>query len=264
MEFQILQSGSNGNCSRISTEHTSLLIDAGISKKKIVDSFSAFDPSLSTLSGILITHGHSDHVGGLIIFEKEFPVPIYCTKETMEGILREDKDKVLSPHRFNILESDSFTIGDFSIHTIPTYHDTKGSVSYKVEASDKRVGILTDTGKTDSLMEDFFGDCDALLLESNHDIRMLELGPYPYPLKRRILSEYGHLSNEDALDFLRNIRKERLKHLFLGHISKENNMPELVEMSMKNFLKEIGEGVFREDFSYHIASRTEKSETIYL
>ncbi len=256
MRFASIASGSSGNCIYVGSERTHLLIDAGISKKRIEEGLNQQDVALSDISGIFVTHEHSDHIQGLGVVLRKYPIPIYGTKETLDAILRYKNIGKVDEDLFHPIEADKdFICGDLTVHPFHISHDAANPVAYRVGKEEKSVAVATDMGTyTDYTIENIRG-VDALLLEANHDIHMLQAGTYPYQLKRRILGKEGHLSNESSGQLLCQILHNNLKHIFLGHLSKENNMEELAYETVRLEIT-MGDNPYKaEDFPIQVAKR---------
>ena len=197
MDLCSIASGSSGNCIYAGTEDYHLLIDAGISGKKIENGLNSIGLKTAEMDGILITHEHSDHIGGLGVVARKYGIPMYGTKETIEAILHTSSVGKIDESLFHpILPDQAFEIGDITVKPFSIPHDAANPVAYVMEHENKKVAVATDLGKYDDYIVDKLQGLDVLLLEANHDVRMLQAGSYPYPLKRRILGELGHLSNE--------------------------------------------------------------------
>ncbi len=222
--FCPLFSGSSGNCLYIGTPDSGILIDAGVSARRIERALldRCIDPK--TIRGIFITHEHTDHTAGLRVLQKRYGMPLFASDGTTEGLYESDALCATS----TCLPIDRAQLDDFCVTAFHTSHDCRESNGFCVEVRDgRRVGIATDLGvMTDEVREALRG-CDLVHIESNHDVRMLETGPYPYPLKRRILSERGHLSNENCAKELPNLLRSGTTRIVLGHLSRENNLPSL-------------------------------------
>ena len=249
MRMVSIASGSSGNCIYIGSDSTHLLVDAGISNKRIQQGLNEIGLTGNDVNGILITHEHSDHIKGLGVLSRKYEIPIYGTQETLDeiaaaGSLGKFDRGLLTP----VCPDLDFTVGDLTVKPFKIDHDAANP----------------DMGHFDQYIIDHLQGLDALLLESNHDVRMLETGPYPYYLKRRILGDHGHLSNENAGRLLNCVLHDRLKKVLLGHLSKENNYEELAYETVR---LEIDEGdcpYGASDFSISVASRDFMSEIIYL
>ena len=263
MRFVSIASGSSGNCIYVGSDNSHLLIDAGISGKRIEQGLNEIGIKGTELDGILITHEHSDHIKGLGVLARKFGIPIYGTAGTLEEIENNaslgtfDKE-LLTP----VLPDVEFTAGDLVIQPFRVDHDAADPVAYRVKSGGKSIAVATDMGHFDQYIINHLQNLDAVLLESNHDVRMLETGPYPYYLKRRILGDHGHLSNENAGRLLCQILHDGLKHIFLGHLSKENNYEELAYETVRLEITE-GDTPYRaEDFSISVARRERMSRIV--
>lgn len=263
MRFVSIASGSSGNCIYIGSERTHILVDAGISNKRIEQGLNEIGVKGSELDGIFITHEHSDHIKGLGVFTRKHPVPVFGTKATLEEIwantsLGEYPKELLRP----VLPDVDFAIGDLKVKPFHIDHDAADPVAYRVQDGRSSVAVATDMGHFDQYIIDHLLELDALLIESNHDVRMLEAGPYPYYLKRRILGDHGHLSNESCGRLLSCILHDQMKKVFLGHLSKENNYEEL---AYETVCLEIAQGdnpYGAKDFSIVVAGRDRMSEIV--
>ncbi len=224
MNLCSIASGSSGNCIYVGSDHTSLLVDVGISKKRIEEGLRSIDRSCQECDGILITHEHSDHIKGLGVISRKHEIPVYCTKGTMEAIQKMNNLGKLPPDLFHVIEADRpFQIGDLEVNPFSISHDAAEPVGYRINQGKKSVGIATDLGYYDEYIVQNLSGLDVLLLEANHDVNMLQVGRYPYYLKQRILGNKGHLSNETAGRLLCRLLHDRLQAVFLGHLSQENN-----------------------------------------
>ena len=256
-------SGSSGNCIYVGSDHTHLLVDTGISKKKIDAGLKELDIKGDELKGILITHEHSDHIQGLGVFSRKYEIPIYATPGTIAGIqsygpLGKMPEGLLNP----ICVDESFMLGDITIDPFRISHDANEPSGYRMNCGDKSVAVATDLGIYDEYTVGKLQNLDAVLLEANHDIHMLEVGSYPYYLKRRVMGDKGHLSNELSGRLLCDILHDNLKHIVLGHLSKENNYAKLAYETVKLEVT-LGDNDYRgEDLDMAVASRDTVSEII--
>lgn len=263
MRFVSIASGSSGNCVYIGSDRTHLLVDAGISGKRIEQGLNEIGIKGGELTGILITHEHSDHIKGLGVLARKFGVPIYGTKETLEEIQNTASLGSMDQGLFHpILPDVEFSAGDLTVCPFRVDHDAANPVAYRVQGERRSVAVATDMGHFDQYVVDHLQNLDALLLEANHDVRMLETGPYPYYLKRRILGDHGHLSNENAGRLLCQVLHDGLKHIFLGHLSKENNYEELAYETVRLEITEGDNPYKAVDFSISVAGRDRMSEII--
>ena len=233
-------SGSSGNCYLVRDSRSTILIDAGISCKKITDFLNEAGVSRKEVDGILVTHEHTDHTSGLRVLTRKNPDwKVYASSGTVPYILNliHGEEQLIS------FEADTvFRIGSMDIHSVPVSHDAADPVCYSVAAGSTRLTILTDTGFVPRQAVEYLCQSDIIILEANHEVNMLRAGPYPYSLKRRILGEKGHLSNEDAGLILAEIMRKdhRYRRIFLAHLSRKNNFPGLALQTVKNILEENG------------------------
>lgn len=263
MRFVSIASGSSGNCIYVGTDRTHILIDAGISNKRIEQGLNDIGLKGEELDGIFITHEHSDHMKGLGVLAKKHPVPIFGTKETLEEIweksgLKEYPKELMVP----VLPDVDVKLGDLTIKPFRIDHDAANPVAYRVQNGRKSVAVATDMGHFDQYIIDHLLNLDAVLLESNHDVRMLETGPYPYYLKRRILGEHGHLSNETCGRLLNHLLHDQLKHIFLGHLSEKNNYEELAYETVRLEISQGETPYGANDFPIDVAGRNRMSEIV--
>lgn len=263
MRLVSIASGSSGNCIYVGSDQTHILVDAGISNKRIEQGLNDMGIKGSELSGIVITHEHSDHTKGLGVLARKHGVPIYSTKETLQEIrnmkyLGEYPVELLKP----ILPDVDFQIGDLELKPFRIDHDAVNPVAYRIQYGKKSVAVATDMGHFDQYIVEHLQGLDAILLESNHDVNMLETGPYPYYLKKRILGEHGHLSNENAGRLLNYILHSNLKNILLGHLSKENNYEALAFETVRLEIDQGDHGYKAADFSIAVAKRDLMSEII--
>ena len=263
MRLCSIASGSSGNCIYVGSEATHLLVDVGISGKKAEAGLNSLGLTGRDLDGILVTHEHMDHVAGLGVMARKYEVPIYATTGTLEEIQKMGNLGKIDPALFREVKEDvKLTIKDLTVNPMKISHDAAQPVGYRIAYGDKKVGICTDLGVyNDSTVECLKG-MDALLLEANHDVKMLQVGPYPYYLKQRILGDRGHLSNENSGKLLCRILHDKLQAIVLGHLSKENNLPELAYEAVRMEIT-MGENPYRaEDFRMMVADRSNVSPVI--
>ena len=234
MRLCSIASGSSGNCIYVGSDSTHLLVDTGISKKRIEESLAELEVKGEELNGILITHEHSDHIQGLGVFCRKYEVPIYATRGTIAGICACKTLGKMPDGLFHEIASDeTFDIGDLTVKPFSISHDANEPTGFRIEKEKKAVAVATDLGIYDDYIVENLKGLDAVVLEANHDIHMLEVGPYPYPLKRRVLGDHGHLSNELSGRLLCSILHDKMKYIMLGHLSRENNFPELAYETVK-------------------------------
>ena len=229
-----IASGSSGNCIYIGDKDTNILIDAGISRKRIAEGLLAIGVRPQELDGIFITHEHIDHIQGVNMMVKMFGVPVYATAPTLDAIRRKDKQGIISmKHLYEVHPDKRIKLKNMEITPFSIPHDAADPVCYTVNAGKYKAGVVTDLGCYNNYITGHLEGSDILMLEANHDISMLEAGKYPYTLKCRILGSKGHLSNEDSGKLLCRLLSKRLKYVFLAHLSKENNYPELAYQAVK-------------------------------
>lgn len=239
--FFSVASSSSGNSYVLFTEDVGIILDVGVSGKKIKEALSDYQIPFDLIKGILITHEHTDHVKSIRIACKTFEnAKVYCSKGTEEGSIR--ISELPSERKQIICSGESFKIGDISVKTFSLSHDAAEPIGFSFEKGDNKITVVTDTGLVTDEMISEMCDSDILLLESNHEIRILEMGSYPYQTKRRILGDLGHLSNETAGNALCEAMSRRVKstvlEVILGHISSENNTYEHARLAVKNILEE--------------------------
>ena len=250
--FCSLYSGSSGNSLFVETEHTKLLIDAGVSSKKIETALDNLQVNPNSIDGILITHEHLDHVRGLGTFAKKFNIPVFVDNKTLDG-MPEQKDKLRQNKIKNFVVGENFEINDLKIKSFKIPHDAANPCGFLISKNDKSIGIATDIGHmTNSILRDL-EPCDFILIESNYEPEVLKYSPYPYNLKTRIAGPNGHLPNEEAGKTISCLLKNNLKQAMLGHLSKENNFPEL---AYKTVVEELIANNYNENsLSLSVASR---------
>lgn len=252
IKFISLMSGSSGNAALISYNNTDLLIDCGGSGKFIENALLKAGTSIHEISAILITHEHSDHVKGVGVLSRRYGVPIYATEKTHSSITKAGD---INPElKINIHNSTSFYIGDIEITPVPIHHDAADPVGYLFNSGLEKCAILTDTGHISDDQLNTLRGCKSIILESNHDTEMLRCGPYPFYLKQRILSDYGHLSNDAAAEASLKLIRGGTEHIALGHLSAHNNLPEIALLSSDQYLRKAGVNIGK-DVTLQIAQR---------
>lgn len=234
MRIVTFASGSTGNCSLITEGKANILIDAGISMRRVVSALGEFGLTPQDLCGVLITHEHSDHISGLSMLNKHYRLPIIAPTELCKVLSCVKPELTTSLNSVSVGEV--FNIDTLKIRAFRTPHDAKFSVGYRFEDSSV-FAFATDTGSISDEMLDGLIGADTALIEANHDLDMLKNGPYPYFLKQRILSDHGHLSNNDCGKLAQSLANSGTKHIILGHLSKENNTPEKAYETVCNSLE---------------------------
>lgn len=263
MRLCSIASGSSGNCIYVGSEATHLLVDVGISGKRVEAGLSELELCGRDIDGILITHEHSDHIAGIGVLCRKYEIPIFATRGTIKAILQNGGKNAPDPSLFQEIEADrKMIIKDLSVSPMRISHDAAEPVAYRIGYEGKKVAVCTDLGVYNDYTVECLKGMDALVLEANHDVNMLQVGPYPYYLKQRILGDRGHLSNENSGRLLNRILHDKLKAVVLGHLSKENNMPELAYEAVRMEIT-LGEGPYTgEDFPIMVANRSEVSPVI--
>lgn len=240
MRVSILASGSSGNLTLLETERTRLLVDAGLGKRETLARLTAVEKSVDRLDGILITHEHADHCNGLPQMLGMWKAPLYVTEPTMDALWRNLPETF--GKRLNGVETihagQRFLVGDIDVHAFAIPHDAADPIGFTFRSSGSKMALVTDLGYLPELVKVHLRDADCLLLESNHDLDMLKVGPYPWVVKQRVLSRTGHLSNHAVSEFLADPDgfDARARYLVLAHISEENNNPLLVRLSAEEAL----------------------------
>jgi len=238
VQLTILGSGSGGNCAYLETAETCLLIDAGFSGRQIRQRLATIARAPERIQGILITHEHSDHIQGLTGLAAKAQLPVYCNRLTREAI--EAQLQIQIDARI-FITGDSFAIGDVTIDTFSVPHDACDPVGFLLRTSAGNIGFLTDLGHATKLVLERIRPANVLLLEANHDLKMLQDDTRrPWSLKQRILSRHGHLSNDGAADVVEQIISAELRRLYLGHLSRDCNTPELACEVIGDRLDRIG------------------------
>jgi phosphoribosyl 1,2-cyclic phosphodiesterase len=236
----VLASGSRGNCALVSSSRTRVLVDAGISCRETFKRLKAAGDEPRTLSAILITHEHNDHVYGLLTLAKRLAVPVFMTGATHHAWSKMMRDEAGAAPQLSRLEAfaagKTFTIGDIAVAAFTIPHDAADPVGFTFRAEGIKVAIATDLGYLPRNVCDHLQGCDVLVLESNHDTEMLRGGPYPWSVKQRVMSRVGHLSNEDLADFFSSDYDGSASYVVLAHLSEQNNHPELARRAAEKAL----------------------------
>ncbi|WP_163651693.1 MBL fold metallo-hydrolase [Listeria sp. PSOL-1] len=240
IQFSILASGSSGNATLVETGNQKILIDCGLSGKKMEGLFAQIGRNLSDLDAILITHEHSDHIKGLGVLARKYQLPIYANHKTwqaMDNIIGE----ISTEQKFDFEIETVKAFGNLQVESFGVSHDAVEPMFYIFHNGHKKFVMITDTGYVSERMKGQIKNADAYLFESNYNIEMLRTGRYPWNVKRRILGDEGHLSNEDAGFAMSEVIGDKTKRIYLGHLSKDNNMKDLARMSVTQTL--AGEGI---------------------
>jgi phosphoribosyl 1,2-cyclic phosphodiesterase len=255
VRLTILGSGSSGNCAFVEAGETRLLVDAGLSGRQIRQRLLGIGRAPESLAGILITHEHSDHTQGLVGLAAKLQIPVYCNRLTGEAIVRQ-LDLKLDLRLFGT--GTSFDVGELAVDTFSLPHDASDPVGFLLHTTAGNIGFLTDLGCATKLIMQRVQSADVLLLEANHDLKLLQDDPRrPWSVKQRILSRHGHLSNEAAAEVAEQLLAARLRHLYLGHLSSDCNRPELARQAVTQVLERTGASHVRvEVASQHVPGAT--------
>ena len=259
--FCSLYSGSSGNCLLIQTSDTKILIDAGESAKKISTALSSMDIDPTQIDAILVTHEHSDHVRGLGTFSKKYDIPVFANSKTWDA-MPEQSSKISENNMKKFTIEENFEIGDLKIHPFKIPHDAANPCGFNIFYNDTKISIATDLGHITSNIAHKLEDSKFILLESNYDPEILKCSAYPYLLKRRIAGPNGHLPNSDAGKIVSFLMNSGLESVMLGHLSRENNFPELAYKTVVDTL--IDDKLDCSKIKIDVASRFTPSPTIKL
>lgn len=239
MRFSILASGSTGNSLYIETEEHAFLVDAGMSGKKVENLLASIDRSMEQIDGIFVTHEHSDHIKGIGVLARKYKTPIYANEKTwqaMNGLVGE----IPLDQRFHFDMETVKTFGSLDIQSFAVSHDAADPMFYTFNANRRKLAVITDTGYVSDRMKGHIKGADSFVFESNHDVSMLQMGRYPWSIKRRILSDVGHVSNEDAAVAMSEVVGQKETQIYLAHLSLDNNMKDLARMSVSQTLEDCG------------------------
>jgi phosphoribosyl 1,2-cyclic phosphodiesterase len=250
LRVSILASGSSGNMTVLETERTRLIVDCGLGKRETLARYAAVEASFDHVDGILITHEHTDHCNGLPQMLGMYKAPLYVTELTFDALKRVLPERLEKRLRGveTIQPGQHFTIGDIDVHAFSIPHDAADPVGFTFRANGAKMAIVTDLGYMPELVKVHLRDTDCLVLESNHDLEMLKVGPYPWVVKQRVLSRTGHLSNDAVGEYLSDPEgfDGRARYLVMAHISQENNNPDVVKICAEQALgKRPSERAFR-------------------
>lgn len=259
LNFCSLYSGSSGNSLLVKTENTNILIDCGVSSKKIESALNSIDVDPNSINGILVTHEHSDHVQGLGTFAKKFNVPVFVNQKTLDAMPKQ-KEKLDEKNIKIFTIEDKFEINDLKIKPFSIPHDAANPCGFNIFKDDTKISIATDIGQMNNTILKRLEDSKFVLLESNYDPQILMYSRYPYPLKQRIAGPNGHLSNEAAGKTISCLLKSGLEQVMLGHLSKESNFPEL---AYKTVVEQLIASSYNENaLSLSVAKRDNVSKEI--
>jgi phosphoribosyl 1,2-cyclic phosphodiesterase len=247
----------------VGSDDCHVLIDAGISGKRIEQGLNAINLKTSEMQGILITHEHADHIAGLGVIARKYGIPMYATAGTIEAIKQTKSVGKIDESLFREITPEvDFVIGDLTVEPIHISHDAADPVAYKLKQAGKSMAVITDLGTFDERLLHQIEGLDVLMLEANHDVNMLQVGRYPYPLKQRILGDRGHLSNERSGQLLGRVLHDNFKTVILGHLSQENNYPGLAYETVRVEVT-MGDNPYKgDDFPMYVAKRDQPSEIV--
>lgn len=242
LKFISFGSGSSGNCYYLGTATDGLMIDVGVGLRSLKKHCRDYGLQLSSVHRLLITHDHADHIKSVGSFSYEYDVPVYATRQVHQGIDHNYciQRKVADEKKMMLELNQPVSLGDFTIEAFPVPHDASENVGYEIRVEDITFVIITDVGAITDDIKERISHANYLVIEANHDVEMLKSGPYPEYLKKRILSGSGHLSNEDCGKALAENMTERLRHVWLCHLSEENNHPELARKTVEAILRSYG------------------------
>lgn len=237
--ISVLASGSTGNSLFIETNQKKVLVDAGLSGKKITSLLAEVNRKPEDLDAILVTHEHRDHIHGVGVLARKYKLDVYANEKTWQAM-----DPLIgivpTEQKCHFEMGKVLTFGDIDIESFGVSHDAAAPQFYRFHKANRSFVILTDTGYCSDYLRGLIKGADAYLMESNHDLEMLRMGAYPWNLKQRILGDYGHLSNEDGALVAADVLTDQTKRIYLGHLSRENNMKELAHLTMEGILREQG------------------------
>lgn len=244
MKLLSIASGSSGNCIYVGSQNTNILVDVGISAKKIEEGLLGIGVAPKNIHAVLITHEHSDHIGGLGVLLRRYHIPVYATAETLNSIYKNIGNGGTNDELLNSIKADcGFNIGDIYIEPFSVKHDASNPVCYTFMSNGQKIGMATDLGKYDEYIISKLSGSEVLYIEANHDVNMLLVGKYPYRLKQRILGDYGHLSNESSAGLICKLLHNGLRSILLAHLSKDNNISELAYETVRvEVMKSIQNG----------------------
>ncbi|MEK8128975.1 MBL fold metallo-hydrolase [Paenibacillus filicis] len=237
IKFTVLGSGSTGNATVVATDDGKVLIDAGLSAKKVEQLLGERDMSLKEIDAIVITHEHADHIKGLGAIARKYDLPIYANEKTWEA-LEKHVGEIADANRCVMQTGEVREFGSLQVESYGISHDAAEPVGYCFYHEDQKLSVATDLGYMSSKVKEKVRDSDVLVLESNHDIDMLRVGRYPWNIKRRILSDVGHLSNEAAGEAMLDVVTERTKRVYLAHLSRDHNLMDLARLTVNNVVED--------------------------
>ncbi|MCJ8013018.1 MBL fold metallo-hydrolase [Paenibacillus sp. KQZ6P-2] len=239
ISFTVLSSGSTGNATVVRNEETTLMIDAGLSAKRIDELLKERDVTGEEIDGILVTHEHSDHIKGLGAVARKYDLPIYANEKTWEA-MEKSIGKIAEENRIVMDSGEVRDFGSLRVESFGISHDAAEPVGYCFYDGNEKLSVATDLGYMSDKVKQALSDSNVMVLEANHDIEMLRMGRYPWNIKRRILGDMGHLSNVAAGEALSELLTGDLKRTYLAHLSRDHNMMELAKMTVRDSMEERG------------------------
>ncbi|WP_062052535.1 MBL fold metallo-hydrolase [Bacillus sp. JCM 19034] len=237
LRFSVLASGSTGNAVYVETEKQRLLIDAGLSGKKMDELFTKIQRDPKQLDGIVVSHEHSDHIKGVGVFARKHKLPIYANEKTWAA-MDSQLGQIATEQKFIFQTGEVKSFGDLDVESFAVSHDAAEPMFFAFHHGGKKLVLATDMGYVSERIKGTIEAADMFIFESNHDMNMLRMGRYPWSVKRRILSDVGHVSNEDAALALSDVIRDNTKRIYLAHLSLDNNMKDLARLSVEQVLKE--------------------------
>lgn len=260
MIISVLGSGSSGNCTLVATKETCILIDLGFGPKSLVRRLKQVALDSQKIDAVFLTHGHADHCRGISSRQTPELVPVYMNRGTRsEGV---GLDNVCEWRKFNCRTP--VLIGDIKVEAFPVSHDASDPVGFRISGDQKIGALVTDLGEITSQVKSSLEGCDWLVLESNHDENLLKIGPYPWHVKQRVLSPLGHLSNRMLAKFIRDDFDGRAEHIFLAHLSRQNNNPQIALRSARRALQDRSRKGLFEDCQVHLTFQAQPSNVVNL
>lgn len=258
MKVKVLASGSKGNATLVEANQTKILVDCGLTYRTLVQKLESVDADVHEIGAVFITHEHSDHIKGLKTFINKHKIPIFLSEGSYNAVVNE-KGIGIDYEHFHIVEDDQqIDFNDFIIHPFLISHDAYEPFGYRIYEGDKKLVYLTDTGFVSQLNEERIKNADVYILETNHNVEMLMCSNRPWYLKQRILGDFGHLCNEDALEVLSRVKGDKTKYVYLAHISEEANNLDLLHLTVDNYCKR--ENDFR--LIFYVAHQHQPSEIV--
>ncbi|KQL41507.1 MULTISPECIES: MBL fold metallo-hydrolase [Bacillaceae] len=262
LHFSVLASGSTGNALYVGTEKTKLLVDTGLSGKAMESLFKDINRDIKEVSGILVTHEHSDHIKGLGVLARRYQIPIYANEKTWKA-MNHLIGEIPTEQKFIFNMETTIQFGDIEVESFGVSHDAAEPMFYVFHHNEKKFVTITDTGYVSDRMKGIISNADMYIFESNHDVEMLRMGRYPWSIKRRILSDVGHVSNEDAALAMSDVIGDKTKRIYLAHLSQDNNMKELARMSVTQTLEGKGFEVGMQ-FEIHDTDPQKPTDIVYV